>query len=254
MKTITIILAICAILLLVGLNFLGVSITSKSFFIDLFNGLLSNVLIFFLAIFVIDRLTRKIDENKLKEINATKSEFFHWNLKCFVYHMLVHLEIFKDDDYQKRLQDDPLLSMDWVMEEFKRVGLENDWTSLLYNCVSNKSDKQKYLSDLEKIFNDWTKPLSQNLKEIYPHPAPDVVEMVSNLFASSGTLNALSSIAGFAKEANKGVKDKKQQLTDKHTNLLIKIGLLNRKNNFSDTCSIILELSKRAEENQLFIK
>jgi len=254
MKTIAGVI-IFAILLDILLLFLFGIPFDNNFWSSFLIGLLSNLIILVIAIFIIDELLKKKEKIKLKEINKEKSLYIHYAVNILLLKILKHLKVFpKDIETKDILNKNADLTFKFAFEKMTEIAEKENIDKIVGEIALKERDRKKYFEDLsEIIFKDITS-INNGLKEIYPHPAPDITALTNDVFANCGALKAFSAIADVKSQVNKIIPKGQKKMDEITATALLKIMMFNPKQkSFSTIAKNLIVLSKRAEGNSLFI-
>jgi hypothetical protein len=230
----------------------------RDFLSSLLNGLLSNFLILFVAIFIIDNLSKIVETKKLKEINKRNSEFFSLRINIFAVKLVDYLKISKTDTFDVDIQSckNKNLTFEYIWEDIVMITNKVDVDVILYESALKEDDKKKYLSELSDLVMEESKSLHELLKNIYPHPAPEVVGIVDDLSSQSGALHAMSIIADVHKDVNKITNNDAAKMDQEASDVLLKVMMLGigdrEKGVIKSILSSLSQLSLRAKANTLF--
>ncbi len=255
MKKIALILA-AFILMILGLFLIFKIPFDKNFIANILNGLLSNFLILFVAIFVIDNLTKDIETRKLKDINKRASDFVSFRINVLVLRILKYLKVLEEEeDVEISLKKNKELNFDYVWEELAQKTNGKNFNQILYDATFSEINKKEYLTKLSEIIMEGGKSISQALKNVYPHPAPDVINLIDELSSQSGAINAMSLMADVDEEVNKIIPESSKKMDKKMADILLKVMILDldtEKEVISVVFSSLSKLSDRAKNNDLF--
>lgn len=253
MKVIAGVIISLIILVFLLLFFTGIPL-DKNFWAGLLNGLLSNLIIFIIAIFIIDKLIKNIEKKKLKKINERSSYFISFSINTLIFKILKHLKIFSDETLKGKTPDKDTSNFDFALDEMLKIKKDNKMEKIFRAEVFKEKDRKKYIDDLSKLIMDGADSIHKGLKEIYPHPAPDVISQIDEVYKSCGGLTAFSFVAGIREDFNKYTKDKKKHMNKKIAEALLDFSMSNPKATYMSTISEkLLNISNKAKENSLFI-
>ena len=229
----------------------------NNFIANLLNGLLSNFLILIIAIFVIDSLTKSIEIKKLKDINKRNASFVSLRVNIFVMKILEYLKVFKEKDTNPETlhEKNKNFTFDYIWQELAQISKEKDIDQILFESTFKENDKKQYIVKLTELLKEEAKSISDALKDVYPHPAPDVISTVDELASQSGALYAMSLMADVHEEVNKRIPNGSKKMDKETADVLLKFIMLSVKKEgaLSIVLSKLSELSSRAKNNDLFI-
>ncbi|MES2622824.1 MAG: hypothetical protein V4576_00275 [Patescibacteria group bacterium] len=250
---------IVLILILLILVFIQLQISlkipfDKEFLTGLINGILSNLVIFFVGIFVIDKIIKNIEKDKLSLINKEKSFFFKFKLNIFALKLLQHLQVISVQTRQAKLSNDKGITFNWVMDEFQALTQNKSFIEIVNTQLARKTNKQKYLQKLSDILKDDSKGFTDQLKEIYPHYAPDVYELTQIFPKAAGFISGMATTFLAVDKANEKIVNTEQKIpAELFTHILTKV-MISDFINLNDVFVNLKKLSARSENNDLFIK
>jgi hypothetical protein len=200
-------------------------------------------------------LLKNLERNKLKDINKRKSEYVSLLINFFSTKLIKHLDIISENEMVEMNSKYIDFQSTWALDKMVSFGQNSDWNDFLYQKIVNAQDKKKYLVDLQNIIKEGFDQIGKTLKEIYPHPSPDVLVMVDDLYTiSTGQLMAITVLVGSKEAVNKKIPEGHKKLDDKTLNVLLKVFLNVKDGGFMGIiCDKLTNISIRAKENSLFI-
>jgi hypothetical protein len=247
MKNISMALLVSLVVVLVLIYFLQIPF-DENFVSGFLNGLLSNLIIFILGVFVIDRILKKIEHEKLIDINKQKSEKTLLTINVFALKILKHLNLHTDGDLDFVINNRAL-------ENLLKINREQDWFDILYKQVLSTPNKKDYLKKLETIIKDGATSVNKSLKDAYPHPAPDLALIADEIYILSGNALAMSVMSDFRKKVNKNIDDIDNKMSEETERVIVKVFINHgAKELFSSICDKLLIISNRAHKNRLFVE
>ncbi len=174
------------------LHLFGVSLDGN-FIISLLNGLLPNIVVFFVAIFVVDRLIKRVELNKLKLINRYATIEVLLAVNKLIFNILDYLKCTTDKDY-KVVADALQLSPDadffasmipFAIDKFEDINLKNDWNQVLYKNRVISEDKTIPISFLFDIIRNGCRDINLALTKIYPRHSSEVEKLIQRILKLS---------------------------------------------------------------------
>jgi len=224
-----------------GVNF------SKEFFINL----LPNSVVILIGVLAINLLIEKNKIQNLKKINKSKSDNIEFLLNRFALHLLKYLELasLKEDV----VLEDKVMNFDWARKRMVEKTSKID--SIFFTKMMASSDREKFIDEFVKILQKNAESLNAALKEVFPHPNPDAIELTQEINYAAGGLNAVRSVDEMAKKANKEVIEKNgNPLTQEQIDLLTEVAYSIPFARPSKICGIIIKLHTMVKDNILFVR
>jgi hypothetical protein len=218
----------------------------RRFWLDFLPGLMENLTILAVAIFVIDRIFKKERLDKLVQTNAGQSRFILLVSNLLAYKLLEYLALATKDE----VGNDPELNFEFALERFKGANLE----AIFYEKLMESENKEAYTEGFTKILSSRAEGISKALDKIYPRPDPTIGQISEEMISSIGMLDAFKSVLLESfKKANAQVSAD-EQLKPEQLDLLIKIAFVQIGPELQKIQSAIIQLSEKAKANELFIR
>ena len=216
----------------------------RQFWLAFLPGLMGNLVILAVAVFLIDSIFKRERLDKLARTNAGQSRFVLFNANRLAYKILEYLELATMEEAHK----DPELNLEFANEKLK----DTDLAGVFYEKFMRAQDREAFVEGFEKILNAETEALSKGLDKIYPRPDPTIKHVLDQTAFSIGSVSFLKTLLESFKTTNAQVGPREQLQGDK-LDLLIrvvygKIGLELKKIQIA-----ILLLSEKAKANELFM-
>lgn len=247
MKSIVIAVLFSLSIVTVLLYLLHISIDAN-FISNLLNGILSNLIVTILVVFVVDRLFKRIEYEKLVAINKRNSESVLFAINIFSLNVLKYLRLKTGDGLNE-------IANGKVFQNLLETNKKHDWFNILYKQVLKASSRKNYLKELETIIREGATSINKSLKDVYPHPAPDLVKIVDEIYTLSGAAMAALVMSEFREEANKKIKDDNNKISPELEITLVKFFIHNSVENlFPDICNKLSIIATRAHKNRLFVE
>lgn len=216
----------------------------RQFWLAFLPGLMGNLAILAVAIFVIDRIFKKERLDKLEQTNAQQSKFVLLLSNRLAFLLLEHLALATKDEAGK----DAALNFEFAHDRIR----DNDLAAVFYEKLTKAQNKEAFVEGFAKILSRETEGISKALDKIYPQPDPTIKRIADQMNFSIGSLEALKGLLGAFKAANAQVGPG-QQLKPEHLDLLIKVVYPQIALELRNIRSAIIQLSERAKANKLFI-
>lgn len=230
----------------------------SNFIANLLNGLLTNLVILIIAIFVIDNLTKKIETKKLKDINERNSNFVSLRVNIFVFKILEYLKVLnkKDINTKEIFKKNEELTFDYVWQELEQTLSTKNINQILSDSTFEEIDKKQYLTNFVDLIKSNSNSLHEALKIIYPHPSPNVVSLVDEIGGQSGAIYAMSLMANVDTEVNKLIPESSKKMDRETADALLKFAMMlvvDKDRPMSIIISCLKSISEKAKNNDLFI-
>jgi hypothetical protein len=216
----------------------------KQFWLNFLPGLMENLAILALALFVIDSIFKKERLDKLEQTNASQSRFVLFCSNRLAFLLLEHLALATKEESQK----DPSLNFEFALNKFRDTPL----AVVFHEKLMQSEHKEDFVDSFEKLLSDQAKGISQALDVIYPRPDPAIRQIEEKMNFSTGSLRALKMLISAFKATNAQL-GANEQLKPEHLNILIEIGYQQIGSALENIQGAIIHLSDRAKNNKLFI-
>lgn len=182
----------------------------KIFWISFLESLLSNVAIFFIAIFLIDYLFKKEDIERLREINKHNSDFIVFEINRITFLILKFLGLASDKDIGSHTDD---IDFNWTSKELKGYLDSGEIEKLFFKQYLESKDPENFVAEFIKLVTKFAEGLGKSIEKIYPHANAEIQTMNNDFFKLAGHLSLLGTLpTGFKKEMDKqGKKLKSEQ-------------------------------------------
>ena len=141
MRLTALILSLLCVVTFASLYFIGIPL-DKKFVTDILIGLLPNLIVLIVGVFIIDQLLKGVEREKLGVINKRNSETTLMMINLFSVKLFNHLKLGEEQS---------LSNMDKTLEKLLEINKKTDWFEILYKQFLNSTDKPAYLKELEKI-------------------------------------------------------------------------------------------------------
>lgn len=216
----------------------------RQFWLAFFPGLMGNLTILAVAIFVIERIVRGGRIAKLKQTNESQSQFVRFEVNRLAFHVLKHLALATDEQFH----NDPTLNFDFAFYALK----EADVATVFYERMMESKDKSKFVGQFSQILEDGAKGISKALGDVYPRPDPALIRTSSGLNFSIGSLQALEALinAFYAANAQVGEDGK---MKPEHLDVLIKVAYARIGVELQSVRDALIEIGEKAQADELFI-
>jgi hypothetical protein len=235
------------ILIILGLLvFIFIKIGGKFdilFWLNFLPGLLSNLIILLVALFIIDRIFQRERLTKLKQINAENSKWVLFENNRIAFLLLEYLGLAKSEELSK----DKELNFEFAIERIKRNGL----SEVFFKKFMDAKDRGNFLDGFIDKLKDGTEQINKSLDKIFPHPDPFIKGLLSNMAFLSGGIQSMKIILDATSKANKKVKSD-QRISPEQINLLIKIAYSEGRL-FKQIFKNLIIISEKAKSNELFV-
>jgi len=215
----------------------------KPFWLAFVPGLLANLVILAVAVFVIDRIFQQDRWRKLERINASQSKFVLFLTNRLAFWLLDYLDLTAKEEVTK----DPQLNFEFAIEKIK----ESRVAATFFEKFEQSNNKQEFIDGFTKKVTDGINCISKALGTIYPHAEADVNALLEELSSSSAMVSAFGMLDKAINEANKKVQPG-EQLKPEQVDLLFKIGYAAPAEAMEKIINCITALSDKAKENKLF--
>jgi hypothetical protein len=233
----------CFLVLVVVFHSIGGAF-DKQFWLGFLPGLMGNLAILAVAIFVIEDIFKRERSGKLAQANASQSKFVLLLSNRLAYHVLAHLELASIDEINK----DPELNFEFATERLRGT----DLAATFYEKLMASENRASFAQDFAKIVSTGTETISEALDKIYPRPAPALKQATENMMYSSGAVGVLKTLFEAFGVANKKVAEA-DRMAPEQLALITDIALTQTGGQMRSIQTGILELSANAKANRLFI-
>jgi hypothetical protein len=240
-KALVAILGACIALTLIYVIIGGVF--DRAFWLAFLPGLMANLIVLLIAVFVIDRIFEKERWRKLEQINAKQSQFVRFLSNRMAYWLLTYLGLTNEEEFHK----DKTLNLEFAIDKMKIV----DVADTFYEKLTNSADRETFLDGFIKHVREGLEGILKALDAIYPHPDPAAKQLADEMMYSNGVLEAFKGMFGIIKEANERVAAG-QGFNPEQIELLIKIAYSPVARELQKLQATVVELSSRADANKLF--
>jgi hypothetical protein len=216
----------------------------KLFWLQFLPGLMENLLVLALAIFVIDRIFHKERLSNLRQASGGQSRFVLLQCNLLAFKLLEYLGQLHRDN----LPRDTEAMFSFAMEKMKSFNIAEHF----YQLFMAASDRASFLDGLTKIMNDGQEGLSKAIEKIYPYPSPAVKVIMDELPYSIAMAGGMEMLLTASREANEQVRAD-QRLEPQQIDLLLKIAYGFSGAGIQKAQTNIIDLARMAEANELFI-
>lgn len=240
--------ALILFLLCVGnfaaLYFIGVPL-DKKFITDILIGLLSNLMVLIVGVLIIDRLLKNIERGKLTVINKRNSENTLMMINLFCTKLFNHLKLGEEQN---------LSNMDKTLEKLLEINKKSNWFGILHKLFLDSADKRTYLKELEKIIQDGASSINKSLKDVYPHPAPELLVLADEIGARSGHVMVMGVLPGIREKVNALLPAEHEKMTEELEQILTEFFIHQGTEDLFPYIFTRLDvITQRARANTLFI-
>lgn len=168
--------------------------------------------------------------------------------------MMINLFSVKLFNHLKLGEEQNLSNMDKTLEKLLEINKKSDWFEILYKQFLDSADKLAYLKELEKIIQEGASSINKNLKDIYPHAAPELLVLVDEISARSGHVMVMEVLPGMREKVNALLPVEHEKMTEELEGVLTKFFIhQNAQDLLSNICGGLETISKRAKANSLFV-
>lgn len=213
MKKVLAVVLASFLLLIIPFKLLGGTF-DRIFWLSFIPGLMGNLAIAAVAIFVIDSLFKRERWQKLEQINAKQSAFVLFLSNRSAYWLLEYL----GQTNEEEIKQDKTMNFEFAIAKIRNT----DLAQIFYEKLQGAADREAFVAGFAKNVSDSSQGISKALETIYPHPDPEIKALADDLMHSSGALEALKGILEAIKEANIQVSAD-QQLNPHQIDLIIQI-------------------------------
>ena len=117
---------------------------------------------------------------------------------------------------------------------------------IFINKINSSNNKKEFIDGFNKIIIKDVEKLKDELDKVQPHFNPTILILIEKIYYIAGGVNSAGIITAWLERGGK--------LTDDHLKLIKKICFdISILDNISKICKNIIEISKRAKNNELFI-
>jgi hypothetical protein len=216
----------------------------RPFWLAFLPGLMANLAILFVAVFVIDRMFQEERWDKLKKINARQSEIVLFLSNRMAYWLMEYLGLANEEE----IQSDKTMKFEFAIGKIKAT----DLAEAFYEEMRKSEVREAFVGGFVKKLYDGTEGVLKALDAIYPRPDPEAKKLADEIIYSSGTLEGFKGVLGAIKEANVQVRADRQ-FNSEQVDLLIKVAYSRVGSELQKIRNNIVELSQRAKANRLFV-
>jgi hypothetical protein len=237
--------AMFIVFLLVALVFRAIGGSfDTNFWLSFLPGLMENLVALAAAVFIIDRIRENQRLTKLEQTNAAEAQGVLFLSNRLAFQLLEHLALASKEEFGK----DPEMNFGFALDRFKGINL----AELFYKNLMESNNREKFTEDFEKTLSDGTESISKALDSVYPRPDPTIKQDAVGMNSSAGFLSGLKFLITSFRTVNEQL-DASKQMKPEHLDLLIKIGYPPIGSGLQDTQKVIVKLSEKAKNNQLFV-
>lgn len=237
--------AVCAAFVVFTVAFVAAGGSfDRPFWLAFLPGLIANLAILAVGIFVIDSIFRSERLDKLEQTNVGQSKVALLLGNRLAYLLLEHLGLATREE----VSQDRELYFEFALERFKNTHL----AVVFYEKLMNAANKEAFTEHFAGILRREAEGISNALDKIYPRPDPTIKQIVDDMSFSIGSLEALKGLFTAFEAANAQVGPE-NQLKPEHLDLLIKVAYERIGLELQNIQTAIVRSSEAAKANKLFI-
>lgn len=238
-------LSILGAFILLGLSFLVIGGRfDRPFWLEFLPGLMENLAVLALAIFVIDRIFSRERNTILSKANAGQSRFIELLCNLLAYALLEYLGSV-DSGHRP---EDPEANFSWALEKLRAFDLSGEFYTL-FMAAKNRTE---FLDGFVKVLSDRTKGIDQAVSKIFPFPHPDAKRIVQEMPLSIGMVSGIGMLLKAFAETSVELKPE-DRFKPEQEDVLLKVAFHLPLESLRKINRDIVALADRAVRCQLFI-
>jgi hypothetical protein len=225
-----------------------------SYWINFTNSILTNLIVVGFALLVIEKILERGKTSKFKDINAKKSEHIVFLIERLEFKLLVFLKIINKKKYfAETSQNDKELFHDIDAKFINNLQNEN-LLNTFWEKIEKSKNRNRVFTDFIKIVKEDGSNIAKSLKEIYPQPKPEILEVFEgDIPKLAGMIEAAKSMSDINKQAQKYANTKSLKITESQQTTLTKVSYYVAQPYILNVFRNISNSRETAKENKLFL-
>ena len=237
--------AVCASFVVLTVAFVAIGGSfDREFWLAFLPGLIANLAILAVGIFVIDSIFKSERLEKLEQTNTGQSDAVLLLSNRLAYLLLEHLGLAAREE----INQDPELYFEFALDRLKNA----DLAAIFYEKLMKEANRESFIDSFVGVLRPQAEGISKALDKIYPRPDPAIKQMVDDMNFSIGSLEALKGLFG-AFEATNAQIAAQERLKTEHLDLLVKVVYARIGLELQKIQAAIVRSSEAAKTNKLFV-